>query len=336
MKKMISKVFSFAMIMFGGILLLSLPGCKKDNNSNSEDGFATVWAPIGGEGKYEVTAFYDGAEHKYNIDVSEKDYLSLKTDGNCNGYLYPLGKFTGKWRKEGNKILKIDQATVENASVLDNPASFDFELSNTESKSMRIRLRVNKKLSGIQTNKTGNILLALQQASVSPQTAASTSSNYTDIALELVNLYNKSLGMGYLAFDNQAYFIKSTVAANQDRYGNTGFYIYGYGIDRNGERMQMFVRWDGKEVHPPQAMVFGAQGFTTLMHVQWYYDGSEQINNSRERTFGANGEQISVTSDGRSQFILTFNNLTEMDKWNAKPKGNGVKASGYIRGNAVF
>lgn len=336
MKKIISIVPVLATIMLGGILLVHMQGCKKDNNSNSEDGFATVWAPIEGEGKYDVTAFYDGAEHKYSVDVSEKDYLSLKTDGTCNGYFYSLGKFTGKWRKEGDKILKIEQAAVENASVLDNATSFDFELSNADSKSMRIRLRVNKKLSGIQANKASSMLLASQQASVSPKIAASTSGDYTDIALELVNLYNKSLGMGYLTFDNNAFFIKSTVAANRDRYGNVGFYIYGYGIDRNGEPMQMFVRWDGKEVHPPQTMVFGAQGFTTLMHVQWYYHGSEQIDNSRERTFGANGEQISVTSDGRSQFVLTFNDLTEMDKWNARSKGNGVKASGYIRGSAAF
>jgi hypothetical protein len=336
MKKIISIVFALATIMLGGTLLLYLQSCKKDNHSNSEDSFATVWAPIEGKGKYEVTAFYDGTEHKYSIDVSQKDYLSLKTDGTCNGYFYLLGKFTGKWRKEGDKILKIEQAAVENASVLDNATGFDFELSNADSKSMRIRLRVNKKISGIQTRNARGVLRASQQASVNPQIAASASSDYTDIALELVNLYNKSLGLGYLTFDNNAFFIKSTVAANKDRYGNVGFYIYGYGIDRNGERMQMFVRWDGKEVHPPQTMVFGAQGFTTLMHVQWYYNGSEQIDNSRERTFGANGEQISVTSDGRSQFVLTFNNLTEMDKWNARSKGNGVKASGYIRGDATF
>ncbi len=307
-------------------VFLSLHSCKKDKDKSPDNPLATVWAPQ----QYEITEHYDGSDHKQNMTAGDNDYLSLKADGTCNGRLYLLGKFTGRWILQG-KTLKIEQANVEHAYMLDHATSFTFDLNQVDDKVMQVRLRL-KLTRGIAGVNKIKVLSASASADKRLTSAADLSSDYMDLATELINLYNESVGKGYISFDNQAFFIKRTEAANVDMFGNIGFYIYGYGVGINGEPMQMFVRWSSQEVHAPQNLIFGSRGLT-LLHVQWYYPDGTTIDNSRERTFGADGEQIRVSANNGFAFALSFANLTEMDKWNDRPRGNGVKATGYLRGN---
>jgi len=311
----------FSAVAVASGLLLALHGCKKDDPNIAENPDAAVWAPQ----VYEVNEYYAGSDHKRTVASGDHDYLSLGADGKCSGRLYPLGKFTGAWRMEGNQRLVIEQATVENAYLLDEASKVTFELIETNKETMQIRLRLNKVIgvgyAGVKIN------------GITPLAASSPIADYTEIGTTLTNLYNESIGRGYARFGDQHCFIKRTEAANKDMFGNVGFYIYGYGVDLNGNPMQLFISWSAHEVHAGQNIVFGSKGLT-LLHVQWFKDNG-QIIESSERTFGADGQQIRMSSDNRDAFILHFENLTEMDKWNDRPMGNGISASGFLRGNPV-